>query len=237
MPFFFFKKREKKKKSDECIKEELKRATTRIQVLKLFFSAIRPWWIFRSVSMQACSPNWSDQPSLDSNIRAKPEPCNLQILEVDQGIESSDGQSWKERVDEPTHTHLKNHRHQMRRNKKRQQSSFAMCLGLGSSFYFFSSKNQLDAASSTAHSFALLKDNELPVPMAFALAFFFFFLLFRAQLYAVNSWNAQVEKRKRQPGSLPCSPLEASNVRRKHPLSEHKCTAGTCIEPLDFLSS
>ena len=36
--------------------------------------------------------------------------------------------------------------------------------------FLLSSKNELEAASSTAHSFALLKDNELLVPMAFALA-------------------------------------------------------------------
>ena len=182
--FSFSKKR--RKKSDECIKEELERAATRIQVLKLFFQQYARDGYSDQFQCSHALP--TDQSSLDSNIRAKPKPCNLQKLEIDQRIESSDGQSWKERVDEPTHTHLKNHRHQMRRNKNRQQSSFAMCLGLDSSFYFFfSSKNQLDAASSTAHSFALLKDNELPVPMAFALAFFLFFFLFRAQLYAVNS--------------------------------------------------
>ena len=83
-------------------------------------------------------------------------------------------------------------------------------------------KNELEAASSTAHSFALLKDNELPVPIAFALAFFF--SISHAEFYAVNSWNAQLDKRKRQSGSLPCSPLP-----------EHECITATCIEPLGFL--
>ena len=40
------------------------------------------------------------------------------------------------------------------------------------SFYlsFFKKRNELEAASSTVHSFASLKGNEVPVPMAFALA-------------------------------------------------------------------
>ena len=50
----------------------------------------------------------TDHPSLDSNVRANPELCNLQESEIDQEIESSDGQSWKSRVDDPTRTKKKN---------------------------------------------------------------------------------------------------------------------------------
>ena len=45
-------------------------------------------------------------------------------------------------------------------------------------------KNGLEAASSTAHSFALFKYDELPVPMAFCACIFF---LSRAKFYAVRS--------------------------------------------------
>ena len=147
-------------------------------MLKLFFQKCTRDWYSDQFQCRLALP--INQPSLISNIRAKPEPCNLQSLEIDQRIESSDGQSCKGRGDGPTHTHThtkktKNYRHQMRREKKRRPSPFAMRLGLGSSFYLFllqKKKKKLEAASSTAHSFALLKDNELPVPMAFALAFF-----------------------------------------------------------------
>ena len=39
-----------------------------------------------------------------TSVRAKPVPCNLQSFEIDQGIERGDGQSCKDRVDEPIHT-------------------------------------------------------------------------------------------------------------------------------------
>ena len=49
-----------------------------------------------------------------------------------------------------------------------------MRASLGSSFLsifpFLKKRNELEAASSTVHSFASLKSNEVPVPMAFALA-------------------------------------------------------------------
>ena len=59
---------------------------------------------------------------------------------------------------------------------------------------------------------------------------------FRAEFYAVNSWNVQLNKWKRQFGSLLSSSLETSNVSRKHPLPEHECITAACIEPPDFLS-
>ena len=191
---------------------------------------MRPWWMFRSVQCRLALP--IDQSSLVSNIRAKLEPCNLQSFEIDQGIERSDGQSWKgRREDEPTHA-KKEHRHQIRR-KKASTISFSMRLGLGLSLYLFLLKNELEAASSTVHFFALLKGNKLSMTIAFVLAFF----LSRAEFYVVSSSNAQLDKWKRQSDSLPCSPLETSYLRCKHPLSEHECITATCLEPLGFLFS
>ena len=88
-----------KKKSDECAKEELKRAGIRIQVLKLFFQQCARDRYFDQFQYRLALP--VDHPSLISNIRVKPEPSNLQFLEIDQGIERCDGQSWKDRVDLP----------------------------------------------------------------------------------------------------------------------------------------
>ena len=99
MPFFF----QKRKKSDECTKEELKGAGVHMQVLRLFFQQCARDGYSDQFQCRLALP--IDQPSLVSNIRAKPEPCNLQLFEIDQGIERSDGQSWKDRVDVPTHTH------------------------------------------------------------------------------------------------------------------------------------
>ena len=85
-----------------------------------------------------------------------------------------------------TYIQKKKHRHQIRRRK----ASAKLFRNAPRPRFFFlviSSKNQLEAASSATHSFALLKDDKFPVLMAFALAFFFFFFLFRAQLYAANS--------------------------------------------------
>ena len=73
-----------------------------MQVLRLFFQqCARDEY---SDQLQCGLALSIDQSSFVSNIRAKPEPCNLQLFEIDQKIESSDGQSWKNRVDEPTHT-------------------------------------------------------------------------------------------------------------------------------------
>ena len=95
----------KEKKSGECTKEELKRAGIRMQVLKLFFQqCARDGYSDRFLCRLALS---IDQPRLVSGIRAKLEPCNLQKLEINQRIESSDGQSWKIRVNVPTHTQKK----------------------------------------------------------------------------------------------------------------------------------
>ena len=103
--FFFLKKKERKKekKSDEYTKEELKRAGIRMQVLKLFFQQCARDRYSDQFQCRLALP--IDQPSLVSNIRTKSEPCNLQRIKIDQGIESSDGQSWKSRIDGPTHTH------------------------------------------------------------------------------------------------------------------------------------
>ena len=183
MLFFF----SKKNKCDKCTKEELKRAGIRMQVLKLFFQQYARDAYSDQFQCRLALP--ADQPSLVSNIRAKPEPCNLQRSEVDQGIESSHGQSWKGRLNVPIHIYIhtkKKHCHQIRRRK----ASAKLFRNAPRPRFFFlviSSKNQLEAASSATHSFALLKDDKFPVLMAFALAFFFFFFLFRAQLYAANS--------------------------------------------------
>ena len=104
-----------KKKSDECTKEELKRARVRTQVIKLFFQQCARDGYSDQFQCRLAFP--TDHPSLDSNVRANPELCNLQESEIDQEIESSDGQSWKSRVDDPTRTKKKKHRHQMRRRK------------------------------------------------------------------------------------------------------------------------
>ena len=100
MLFFF----SKKNKCDKCTKEELKRAGIRMQVLKLFFQQYARDAYSDQFQCRLALP--ADQPSLVSNIRVKPEPCNLQKLEVDQRIESSDGQSWKSRLNVPTHIYM-----------------------------------------------------------------------------------------------------------------------------------
>ena len=120
-----------KKKSDECTKEELKRARVRTQVIKLFFQqCARDGY---SDQFQCRLALLTGQPSLVSNIRANPEPCNLQEFEIDQRIERSDGQSWKRRQGEPTDK-KKKHRHRM---GKKAPSYFAMRASLGSSFPSF----------------------------------------------------------------------------------------------------
>ena len=140
-----------------------------MQVLKQFFQQCARDGYSDQFQCRHALP--TDQPSLVSDIRANPEPCNLQYLEIDQGIERSDGQSWKDCVDVPTHTPKKKKTPpsdgeksaKLFRNARKPRFIFSFLL----SFFF---RNEQEDASSTVHSFALLKDNELPVPMAFALA-------------------------------------------------------------------
>ncbi len=123
-----FKKERKKER-----KQELKRAGIHMQVLKQFFQQCARDGYSDQFQCRHALP--TDQPSLVSDIRANPEPCNLQYLEIDQGIERSDGQSWKDCVDVPTHTpKKKKHRHRM---GKKAPSYFAMRASLGSSFPSF----------------------------------------------------------------------------------------------------
>ena len=118
--YFFFEK-----------KMNEKRAGIHTQVLKLFFQqCARDGY---SDQFQCRLALLTGQPSLVSNIRANPEPCNLQEFEIDQRIERSDGQSWKRRQGEPTDK-KKKHRHRM---GKKAPSYFAMRASLGSSFPSF----------------------------------------------------------------------------------------------------
>ena len=98
-----------------------------------------------------------------------------------------------------THTHTQKRRHRMRK-KKRQQSSFAMRLGLGLSLFFlFLQKKWTGGHQLHCPLFCLAQTQRVASANGFCSCFFF---LFRAEFYAVNSWNAQLDKRKRQSGSL-----------------------------------
>ena len=136
--FFFSKKR---KKSEECAEK----------CSKLFFQQCARDAYSDQFQCRLVLP--IDQPSLGSNIQAKLEPCNLQEFEIDQGIERSDGQSLKSRVDVPKHKKKK--ASPSDGEKSINKALFAICLALGSPFL------------------------ELAAPVAFTLSFFFFFFLFR----------------------------------------------------------
>ena len=156
-----------------------------MQVLKLFFQrCVRNAYSDQFQCRLALS---IDQLSLISNARIKSERCNLQKLEINQRIESSDGQNWKSRRDDPTHTQKKEtppsdagEKASMNlfRNAPRPRFVFIFFS------FLFSLKNELEAASSTARFFALLNGNELPMPITFLSCFS---VLSRAEFYAVNS--------------------------------------------------
>ena len=184
MLFFF----SKKNKCDKCTKEELKRAGIRMQVLKLFFQQYARDAYSDQFQCRLALP--ADQPSLVSNIRVKPEPCNLQNLEVDQRIESSDGQSWKSRLNDPTHIYIhtkkKKHRHQIRRRK----ASAKLFRNAPRPRFFFlviSSKKSTGGGQLCHPFLCLAQRRRVASTNGFCSCFFFFFFLFRAQLYAANS--------------------------------------------------
>ena len=197
-------------------------------MLKLFFQKCTRDWYSDQFQCRLALP--INQPSLVSNIRAKPEPCNLQSLEIDQRIESSDGQSCKGRGDGPTHTHThtqktKNYRHQMRREKKRRPSPFAMRLGLGSSFYLFLlQKKKKNWRPPALPLIPLPCSKTTSCLYQWLLLLHFFLRLFPLSCSTLCSQFMKYTSRETETAvwPLPCSPLETSNVRHKHSLPEHK---------------
>ena len=102
--------------------------------------------------------------------------------------------------------------------KKRQQSSSAMRQALVCLYFSSFLKKRTGGRQLYRPFLCLAQRQRVASTNGFCSCFSF---LFRAEFYAINSWNALLDKRKRQSGSLPCSPLETSYIKRKRPLPEH----------------
>ena len=213
-------------------------------MLKLFFQKCTRDWYSDQFQCRLALP--INQPSLISNIRAKPEPCNLQSLEIDQRIESSDGQSCKGRGDGPTHTHTQKKNKKLsssdeERKKKASTKPFRNAPRPRFVFLLISSskKKKKTGGRQLYRSFLCLAQRQrVACTNGFcSCIFFFFFFLFRAQLYAANSWNTQVEKQKRQSGLSLALLLRLATSGISTHFQSTKCAAGICIELFDFLSS
>ena len=170
----------KRKKRDECTKEELKRTGIRTQVLKLFFHQCVRSEYSDQFRCRLAFP--IDRLSLVSNIRAQPKPCNLQLFEIDQGIERSDGQSWKDRVDLPALTKKKTPPPDA--EKKRQQSSSAMHQALVCLYFSSFLKKRTGGRQLYRPFLCLAQRQRVASTNGFCSCFSF---LFHAEFYAVNS--------------------------------------------------
>ena len=112
---------------------------------RAILSAIRSWWLLRPVSMQACSPNWSAQLGF-LVFELNPSHATYSLSRLIRGLSVAAGRVARiVSMNLYTHTRAEKKRKKTttirwgeKKKKKRQWSYFAMRLGLGLSFFFFS---------------------------------------------------------------------------------------------------
>ena len=156
-----------KKKSDQFTKEELKVVGACMQVLNYSSSNALvmdiPISFNADLLFQLISPAWFLLPELNLSR------ATYNLWRLTRGSKVVTGRVTRD-VKMSLHTKNK-YRHRMRGKKKAPMKFFRSAPRPGSYFlsFFLSSRNERETASSTTHSFALLKGNELPVPMTFAL--------------------------------------------------------------------